>query len=176
MLGGFRTILVDQGRVFRFMTAHQLVKTWYLTALLRPLSFLRCVCHGRSAFLVDQGRRLRFMTAHQLVKTWYLTALLRPLGFLQCVCYGCSTILVDQGQLFSQDVVPDRAAAAAECPAVRAVMGDLVVVLKPGTVACYGSASTSYSVNNRCLNCEWCPLVKSKSKVDDDEIARWQDS
>lgn len=42
MLGGFRTIIVDQGRRLRFMTAHQLVKTWYLTALLRPLSFLRC--------------------------------------------------------------------------------------------------------------------------------------
>lgn len=42
MLGGFRTVIMDGARRMRFMTAHQLVKTWYLVALFRPLSFIRC--------------------------------------------------------------------------------------------------------------------------------------
>ncbi|KAK9831526.1 hypothetical protein WJX81_005918 [Elliptochloris bilobata] len=41
VLGGFRTVIADQGRRLRLMTAHQLVKTWYLVALFRPLSLLR---------------------------------------------------------------------------------------------------------------------------------------
>jgi hypothetical protein len=41
VLGGFRTVIADRGRRLRFMTAHQLAKTWYLVALLRPLTLLR---------------------------------------------------------------------------------------------------------------------------------------
>jgi len=41
VLGGFRTVITDRGRRLRFMTAHQLAKTWYLVALLRPLTLLR---------------------------------------------------------------------------------------------------------------------------------------
>lgn len=41
VLGGFRTVIMDGERRMKFMTAHQLVKTWYLVALFRPLSFLR---------------------------------------------------------------------------------------------------------------------------------------
>ena len=41
VLGGFRTLISLDGRPLRFMTAHQLVKTYYIAALLRPLAFLR---------------------------------------------------------------------------------------------------------------------------------------
>jgi hypothetical protein len=41
VLGGFRTLIKDRGRPLRFMTAHHLLKTYYLPALTRPLSLLR---------------------------------------------------------------------------------------------------------------------------------------
>ena len=42
VLGGFRTVIKDGDRTMIFMTAHQLIKTFYIAALFRPLSFLRC--------------------------------------------------------------------------------------------------------------------------------------
>ena len=42
VLGGFITVIKDGDRTMIFMTAHQLIKTFYIAALFRPLSFLRC--------------------------------------------------------------------------------------------------------------------------------------
>ena len=56
VLGGFRTIIrAEDGRPLAFMTAHQLVKTYYIPALLRPLSFLRC------RLRIPHDSRLSFM-------------------------------------------------------------------------------------------------------------------
>ncbi|KAK9815414.1 hypothetical protein WJX72_003261 [[Myrmecia] bisecta] len=53
VLGGFRTIIQLDGRVLWGMTAHQLVKTYYLPLIVRPLSFvrgLRCLFGDQSLF------------------------------------------------------------------------------------------------------------------------------
>jgi hypothetical protein len=41
VLGGFRTIIKLQGKPLRVMTVHQLIKTFYIPLLFRPLSFIR---------------------------------------------------------------------------------------------------------------------------------------
>ena len=41
VLGGFRTVIKDDGKPMIFMTAHQFIKTFYLPFLFRPLSFFR---------------------------------------------------------------------------------------------------------------------------------------
>jgi len=41
LMGGFRVIVEHQGRTLRWMTFHQLIKTYYAPLLFRPLSFAR---------------------------------------------------------------------------------------------------------------------------------------
>jgi rSAM/selenodomain-associated transferase 2 len=41
VLGAFRTTIEDEGRRLHFMTWHHLIKTYYVAAVMRPLSFVR---------------------------------------------------------------------------------------------------------------------------------------
>ena len=50
VLGGFRTIIQTDGKQLRGMTLHHLVKTYYIAALVRPLSFLRYGTAGIEPF------------------------------------------------------------------------------------------------------------------------------
>lgn len=41
VLGGFRTTIQTDGKTLQGMTLHHLVKTYYIAAFVRPLSFIR---------------------------------------------------------------------------------------------------------------------------------------
>ena len=58
VLGGFRTKIMLHGKRLEFMTTHQFIKTYYIAALLRPLSFVRRALPAAGSLLVPCLERL----------------------------------------------------------------------------------------------------------------------
>ena len=46
VLGGFRTIIQTDGNRLQGMTLHHWIKTYYIAAIVRPLSFVRYTYQG----------------------------------------------------------------------------------------------------------------------------------